>query len=121
MLPYTPLHYLLLKDNFIALIMTSGNITDQPIIGDNLEAFEKLDRIVDFFLLYNRDIFNRCDDSVVKFINDDNVFFRRSRGYVPYPIILDFKLKEVLALGGELKNTISFSKENYIFLSQYLG
>lgn len=121
MLPYTPLHYLLLKDNFIALIMTSGNITDQPIIGDNLEALEKLDGIADFFLLYNRDIFNRCDDSVIKIINDDNVFFRRSRGFVPHPIILDFKLKEVLALGGELKNTISFSKENYIFLSQYLG
>ena len=121
MLPYTPLHYLLLKDYFTALIMTSGNITDQPIIGDNLEALEKLDGIVDFFLLYDRDIFNRCDDSVIKIINDDNVFFRRSRGFVPHPIILDFKLKEVLALGGELKNTISFSKENYIFLSQYLG
>ena len=121
MLPYTPLHYLLLKDNFTALIMTSGNIADQPIIGDNQEALEKLDRIADFFLLYNRDIFNRCDDSVLKIINGDNVFFRRSRGYVPHPIILDFKLKEVLALGGELKNTISFSKENYVFLSQYLG
>lgn len=121
MLPYTPLHYLLLKDNFTALIMTSGNIADQPIIGDNQEALEKLDGIADFFLLYNRDIFNRCDDSVVKIVNDGNVFFRRSRGYVPYPIILDFKLKEVLALGGELKNTISFSKENYVFLSQYLG
>ena len=121
MLPYTPLHYILLKDNFTALIMTSGNIADQPIIGDNQEALEKLDRIVDFFLLYNRDIFNRCDDSVLKIINNDNVFFRRSRGYVPHPIILDFKLKEVLALGGELKNTISFSKENYVFLSQYLG
>ena len=121
MLPYTPLHYLLLKDNFTALIMTSGNITDQPIIGHNLKALEKLDGIVDFFLSYNRDIFNRCDDSVIKIINDNNVFFRRSRGFVPHPIILDFKLKEVLALGGELKNTISFSKENYIFLSQYLG
>jgi len=121
MLPYTPLHYLLLKDNFTALIMTSGNITDQPIIGDNQEALEKLDRIADFFLLYNRDIFNRCDDSVLKIINDDKVFFRRARGYVPHPIILDFKLKEVLALGGELKNTISFSKENYVFLCQYLG
>ncbi|GAH29219.1 unnamed protein product, partial [marine sediment metagenome] len=121
MLPYTPLHYLLLKDNFTVLIMTSGNITDQPIIGNNLEALEKLDGIVDFFLSYNREIFNRCDDSVIKIINNDNVFFRRSRGYVPHPIILDLKLKEVLALGGELKNTISFSKENYIFLSQYLG
>lgn len=121
MLPYTPLHCLLLKDNFTALIMTSGNIADQPIIGDNQEALEKLDRIADFFLLYNRDIFNRCDDSILKIMNGDNVFFRRSRGYVPHPIILDFKLKEVLALGGELKNTISFSKENYVFLSQYLG
>lgn len=121
MLPYTPLHYLLLKDNFTALIMTSGNIADQPIIGDNQEALEKLDGIADFFLLYNRDIFNRCDDSVVKIVNDGNVFFRRARGYVPYPIILNFKLKEVLALGGELKNTISFSKENYVFPSQYLG
>lgn len=121
MLPYTPLHYLLLKDNFTALIMTSGNIADQPIIGDNQEALEKLDGIADFFLLYNRDIFNRCDDSVVKIVNDGNEFFRRARGYVPYPIILDFKLKEVLALGGELKNTISFSKENYVFPSQYLG
>lgn len=121
MLPYTPLHCLLLKDNFTALVMTSGNIADQPIIGDNQEALEKLDGIADFFLLYNRDIFNRCDDSVLKIINGENVFFRRSRGYVPHPIILDFKLKEVLALGGELKNTISFSKENYVFLSQYLG
>ncbi|OQY38248.1 carbamoyltransferase HypF, partial [Candidatus Atribacteria bacterium 4572_76] len=86
-------------------------------IGDNQEALEKLDRIADFFLLYNRDIFNRCDDSVLKIINGDKVFFRRARGYVPHPIILDFKLKEVLALGGELKNTISFSKENYVFLS----
>lgn len=121
MLPYTPLHYLLLKDNFTALIMTSGNIADQPIIGDNQEALEKLNGIADFFLLYNRDIFNRCDDSVIKIVNDGNEFFRRARGYVPYPIILDFKLKEVLALGGELKNTISFSKENYVFPSQYLG
>ncbi len=121
MLPYTPLHYLLLKDNFTALIMTSGNIADQPIIGDNQEALDKLDGIADFFLLYNRDIFNPCDDSVVKIINNDKVFFRRSRGYVPDPIILNFQLKEVLALGGELKNTISFSKENYVFLSQYLG
>ena len=121
MLPYTPLHYLLLKDNFTALIMTSGNIANQPIIGDNQEALEKLDRIADFFLLYNRDIFNRCDDSVLKIINNNNVFFRRARGYVPHPIILDFKLKEVLALGGELKNTVSFSRENYVFLSQYLG
>jgi hydrogenase maturation protein HypF len=120
-LPYTPLHYLLLKEEILALVMTSGNIGDQPIISDNQKALEKLNKIADFYLLYNRDIFNRCDDSVVKIINNDKVFFRRSRGYIPDPIILKFQLKEVLALGGELKNTISFSRENYVFLSQYLG
>ena len=121
MLPYTPLHYLLLRDNFLALVMTSGNISEAPIIGDNHEAMNELGNIADFFLLNDRDIFNRCDDSVIKKIDDDMVFFRRSRGYVPYPISLDCKLDEVLALGGELKNTISFSKENYVFPSQYLG
>lgn len=121
MLPYAPLHYLLLKDNFLALVMTSGNFRDEPIICNNREALEKLDKVADFFLLYNRDIFNRCDDSVIKIINNHSVFFRRARGYVPHPIILDFKLKEVLALGGELKNTISFAKGRYVFLSQYLG
>ncbi len=101
--------------------MTSGNFCDEPIICDNQEALEKLDKVADFFLLYNRDIFNRCDDSVIKIINNHGVFFRRARGYVPHPIILDFNLKEVLALGGELKNTISFAKGRYVFLSQYLG
>ena len=121
MLPYTPLHYLLLKDHFLALVMTSGNFSEEPIIGDNQEAFDKLDKMVDFFLAYNRNIYNRCDDSVIKLINNEPMFFRRSRGYVPHPVTLDFKIKEVMALGGELKNTISFSKENYVFPSQYLG
>ena len=121
MLPYTPLHYLLLRDHFLALVMTSGNFSEEPIISDNQEAFEKLDKVVDFFLAYNRNIYNRCDDSVIKFINNEPMFFRRSRGYVPYPVTLDFKIKEVMALGGELKNTISFSKENYVFPSQYFG
>ncbi|MEN3190066.1 MAG: carbamoyltransferase HypF [Atribacterota bacterium] len=121
MLPYTPLHYLLLKDNFLALVMTSGNFSEEPIIGDNQEALERLDKVVDFFLLYNREIFNRCDDSIIKITNHNSVFFRRARGYVPDPIALDFRLKEVLAVGGELKNTICFSKGKYIFPSQYLG
>jgi len=121
MLPYTPLHYLLLKDSFLALVMTSGNFSDAPIICNNREALEKLDKVANFFLLHNRDIFNRGDDSVIKIINQHSVFFRRARGYVPHPIILDFKLKEVLALGGELKNTTCFSKGRYVFPSQYLG
>ncbi|HDK26247.1 MAG TPA: carbamoyltransferase HypF [Candidatus Atribacteria bacterium] len=121
MLPYTPLHYLLLKDTFSALVMTSGNFSEDPIICDNQEALEKLDKVVDFFLLYNREIFNRCDDSIIKIMNHHSVFFRRARGYVPDPITIDFRLKEVLAVGAELKNTICFSKGRYIFPSQYLG
>jgi len=122
MLPYTPLHYLLLKDNFLALVMTSGNFSEEPIITDNQEALEELAEVADFFLLHNREIFNRCDDSVIKVINHRQVFFRRSRGYVPDSVILDFKLKkEVLAVGGELNNTICLSKEKYLFPSQYLG
>jgi len=121
MLPYTPLHYLLLQGEFLALVMTSGNFGDEPIIGDDQEALEKLSPVADFFLLYNREIFNRCDDSVVKVMKQNVVFFRRSRGYVPDPIILDGKIKEVLALGGELKNTVCLAKGRYVFPSQYLG
>ncbi len=121
MLPYTPLHYLLLQGDFLALVMTSGNFGDEPILFDNQEVVEKLEGVADFFLLYNREIFNRCDDSVVKIINQEMVFFRRSRGYVPEPIVLDKEIKEVLAVGGELKNTIALSQGRYVFPSQYLG
>jgi len=124
MLPYTPLHYLLMDGPFKALVMTSGNMTEEPITTDNQAAFTHLRGIVDYFLTHNRDIYLRSDDSVVKVVNEVPRQIRRSRGYVPAPIFLSDEMKNlpsVLAVGGELKNTICLTKENRAFLSQHVG
>ncbi len=123
MLPYTPLHYLLM-DGFKALVMTSGNMTEEPINITNSAAFRNLKGIADYFLVHNRDIYLRSDDSIVRVINRVPRQIRRSRGYVPTPIFLPEsfpKLPPVLAVGGELKNTICLTKENRVFLSQHVG
>jgi len=124
MLPYTPLHYLLMDGPYKALIMTSGNMTEEPICIDNDAAFSRLKGIVDFFLMHNRDIYLRSDDSVLRVMHGIPRQIRRSRGYVPMPIFLGGELKmlpSVLAVGGELKNTICLTKENRAFLSQHIG
>ncbi|MCX7943467.1 MAG: carbamoyltransferase HypF [Deltaproteobacteria bacterium] len=128
MLPYTPLHFLLFYDpetnnyDFEALIMTSGNISELPIEFINESAVEKLGDIADFFLLHNRDIFNRVDDSVVYVLEGKEVVLRRARGYVPEPIIIRKPCKEsVLATGAELKGCFAITRENQIILSQHLG
>jgi len=124
MLPYTPLHYLLMEGPFRALVMTSGNMTEEPITTDNQEAFKRLRGIVDYFLTHNRDIYLRSDDSVLKVVDEIPRQIRRSRGYVPIPVFLrdDMgNLPPVLAVGGELKNTICLTKENRAFLSQHIG
>jgi hydrogenase maturation protein HypF len=121
MLPYTPLHYLLLKNNFTALVMTSGNLSEEPIAIDNTDAFDRLKNIADYFLIHDRDIYLRSDDSVVKRMGNTMRFFRRSRGYVPVPVFLEAKIRPVLACGAALKNTICLTKENYAFLSQHVG
>jgi len=121
MLPYTPLHYLLLSHGFLALVMTSGNISEEPIAIGNQEALERLGSIADFFLMHNRDILQRTDDSVVRVTGGEERQIRRSRGYVPAPIFLRKPVAEVLALGGELKGTICLTKENRAFVSQHLG
>ena len=121
MLPYTPLHYLLLKDNFKALVMTSGNMSEEPIAIDNQDALERLKPMADYFLLHNRDIYLRSDDSVVKTINGQVRFFRRSRGYVPRPVFLKKPVRPILACGAELKNTICLTREDQAFLSQHVG
>ncbi len=125
MLPYTPLHYLLFysppgsPENplFKCLVMTSGNLKEEPIIHRNDDALERLSGLVDAFLFHNRDIFMRVDDSVVK----KELFIRRARGYVPEPIVLPDDGPEVLATGADLKNTFSLTKENYAILSQHIG
>ncbi len=120
MLPYTPLHYLIL-DKIPYLIMTSANISDEPICIDNNEAKERLKDIADCFLLHNRDILVRCDDSVCACFNNERVIFRRSRGFSPKPIILNKKYDKVLSLGAHMKNTICILKDNYAFLSPHIG
>jgi hydrogenase maturation protein HypF len=121
MLPYTPLHYLLLQHDISALVMTSGNLTDEPIAIDNEDAFERLAGIADYLLIHNRDIYLRSDDSIVRHIAGAKRFIRRSRGYVPIPIFLKEKLPSILACGAEIKNTICLTKHDKAFLSQHIG
>jgi hydrogenase maturation protein HypF len=121
-LPYTPLHHLLLAGGgFEALVMTSGNRSEEPIAIANQEAVERLRGLADFFLVHNRDILLRCDDSVVRLQRGTAVQVRRSRGYVPAPVFLAHDLPEVLAVGGEMKNTICLTKGRHAFLSQHIG
>jgi hydrogenase maturation protein HypF len=127
MLPYTPLHYLLFGGSldapaeFSALVMTSGNLSEEPIVTANREAVMRLGRIADAFLFHNRDIHTRVDDSVVRVFEGKERVVRRSRGYAPYPVTLRFPAAEILACGAELKNTFCLTKEHHAFLSQHIG
>ena len=121
-LPYTPLHYLLLAEGgFKALVMTSGNQSEEPIAIDNREAVDRLNGLADYFLVHNRDILLRCDDSVVRVAGGVTRQLRRSRGFVPVPVFLKDDQPSVLAVGGELKNTICLTKGKHAFLSQHVG
>jgi hydrogenase maturation protein HypF len=127
MLPYTPLHELLftsnqqLTTNNQPLVMTSGNFSEEPIATDNDAALDRLAPLADAFLLHNRDIHIRCDDSVVRVFEGQELPIRRSRGYAPYPVKLPFNVPTVLAAGAELKNTFCVTRDGYAFLSQHIG
>lgn len=127
MLPYTPLHYLLFSDSpnmeseFIALVMTSGNLSEEPIVASNADAMVRLDRVADWFLLHNRDIAMRVDDSVVRTFEGRERVLRRSRGFAPQTIDLAIEMEEVLAFGAELKNTFCLTKGRHAILSQHIG
>jgi hydrogenase maturation protein HypF len=119
MLPYTPLHHLLLNqtDPVLSrepvppiLVMTSGNFSEEPITTDNQEALSRISPLADAFLLHNRDIHIRCDDSVLRVDKGSTSYLRRSRGYAPYPIPLPFDVRSILAVGGELKNTFCLAR-----------
>jgi hydrogenase maturation protein HypF len=122
MLPYTPIHYLLFNNDLDLLIMTSANISDEPLIIDNDEALNKLKGIADYFLMHNREIYNPCDDSVmmVTKINTPH-YFRRARGFVPLGIQIPPSSQPVLAVGGEMKNTFCLTRGGEAFLSQHWG
>ena len=122
MLPYTPLHHLLFSGApYDALVMTSGNLSEEPIVTSNEEALDRLRPLADWFLLHNRDIYMRADDSVVRTFEGVERVLRRSRGFVPRAIDLGMEVAEILACGGELKNTFCLSKGRYAVLSQHIG
>ena len=121
MLPYTPLHHLVMNEVSLPLVMTSGNLSEEPIAKDNDEALRKLSGIADYFLVHNRDIHVQFDDSVTMVENNKLQVLRRARSYAPDPIQLFFKTKQVLACGAELKNTFCITKDDYAFLSQHIG
>ena len=121
-LPYTPVHHLLFtKGNFTALVMTSGNLSEEPIAIDNREAVNRLGSIADYFLVHNREILLRCDDSVVRHSTGRMRQIRRARGYVPAPVRLHKELPQILAVGAELKNTVCLTRGDLAFLSQHIG
>jgi hydrogenase maturation protein HypF len=133
MLPYTPLHHVLLRDVDRPLVMTSGNLSEEPIARDNDEALRRLAHLTDYFLLHNRDIYARYDDSVwfVPLRGETGFFpkslvslpqpIRRSRGYAPFPVRLPFQVRQILACGAELKNTFCATRDEYAFISQHIG
>ncbi len=123
MLAYTPLHYLLLnhKNAPEALVMTSGNSSNEPICINNQDALQRLRDLADFFLLHNRDIVTRVDDSVVRVMNNKPHLLRRARGYTPSPIVLTSPTDNILACGGEMKNTFCVVRNNEAYISQHIG
>jgi hydrogenase maturation protein HypF len=121
MLPYTPIHHLLLDGDFPALVMTSGNISEEPIAIDLADAVARLGDIADFYLDHNREILSRCDDSVIRVVGGRPVFVRRSRGYVPLPLEIDGGSVSILACGAHLKNTAALTRGNMVFLTQHIG
>ena len=121
MLPYTPLHHLLMREISLPLVMTSGNLSEEPIAKDNDEALKRLSGIADYFLFHNRDIHVQFDDSVIMIEDEKPQVLRRARSYAPDPIKLPFKAKHVLACGPEQKSTFCITKDEYAFISQHIG
>ncbi|MGA3188524.1 MAG: carbamoyltransferase HypF [Bryobacteraceae bacterium] len=119
LLPYSPLHHLLLGET--PLVMTSGNLSDEPIVKDNDEALLRLATLADAFLLHNRDIHVVCDDSVTRVFEGRELPIRRSRGYSPMPVKLSRTGPTVLAVGGELKSTFCLTRDDNAYMSQHIG
>jgi hydrogenase maturation protein HypF len=121
MLPYTPLHHILMRQLGFPVIATSGNLSDEPICTDENEALRRLTGIADLFLVHNRPIARHADDSIVRVVMDRELVMRRARGYAPLPVDLKRPLPHILAVGGHLKNTVALTSGNHVFISQHIG
>ncbi len=122
MVCYAPLHHLLFAEGLDVLVMTSGNISDEPLICDNELALERLGDVTDAFLMHDREIYRQVDDSIVHFVAGEPTLLRRARGYVPTPIYMaEESPQEVLAAGADLKNTFCLVKQNQLILSEHIG
>ena len=121
MLPYAPLHELLFHSSFQALVMTSGNISDEPVAFEDQDALTRLACIADYFLLHNRPIHIRSDDSVLRVFQGKPLFYRRARGYAPRAVRLPFTVPPLLATGAELKSAICLASGDRAVLSQHIG
>jgi len=121
MLPYTPVHHLLMRKLDRPVVATSGNVSDEPIAIDEHEALRRLNGIADLFLVHDRPIRRHADDSIVRIILGREQVLRRSRGYAPMPISVDVPAVPTLAVGSHLKNTVALAPEPHVFVSQHIG
>jgi len=121
MLPYSPLHHILMREIGFPIVATSGNLSDEPICIDNEEAFERLGKIADFFLIHNRPIVRPMDDSVVRMAARKPIVVRAARGYAPVCVNLPESVKPVLAVGPHLKNSFAIAVRDRVFMSQHIG
>jgi hydrogenase maturation protein HypF len=122
MLPYTPLHHLLMKELKTPIVATSGNLSEEPICTDEQIVLEKLKNIADFYLVNNRPIVRHVDDSIVRVIHNRQMILRRARGFAPLPIQIEKNSnKSIIAVGGHLKNTIALKSGKNVFISQHIG
>jgi hydrogenase maturation protein HypF len=121
MLPYTPLHHLLMTELKVPVVATSGNLSDEPICTDEHEALQRLSGIADVLLVHNRPIARHVDDSIVRVMMGRELVLRRARGYAPLPISLKESMPSLLAVGAHLKNTVATSVDKEVFVSQHIG
>jgi len=121
MLPYTPLHHLLMLELGVPVIATSGNLANEPICIDEVEALDRLKAIADFFLIHDRPIVRHVDDSIARVVCHREMVLRRARGYAPLPVRMKEPLPSVLAVGAHLKNTVALSVGRDVFISQHIG
>ena len=121
MLPYTPLHHLLMRDIGRPVVATSGNLADEPMCIDEREAVDRLRGIADLFLVHNRPIVRHVDDSIVRVVLGREMLIRRARGYAPLPVLLQEPTAPMLAVGAHLKNAIGINVGRSFFISQHIG